>query len=87
MRSYPRVVRERLSPHVRRDRGKRCSVPGCTEGAAQRITLEVSWLRGEDQPRGFLCLRHGKKYQGANSLPNPNYWTDDMIVREWKSAV
>jgi len=87
MRNYPRIIRERLYPQVKRNRNKRCSVPGCVEWAARRITLEVSWFRGEDRPGGFLCLRHGKKYRGANSVPNPDYWTDDMIVRGYHAAV
>ena len=79
---YPRVVRDKYRGH----KNKRCLLGWCKEKVTRTATVETSYFRGEDNPEVYLCDTHGKKYNGKDSIPNPNYVDDDDLLGN-KTAV
>ena len=75
-RHYPRLMRERFHPIGKKELKLKCLVLGCREPVRSKVVVQYSWFRGEDGDPHYLCNTHGKKYNGANSIPNPFYVSD-----------
>lgn len=82
MRAYPRVIREQFHPIGKKQLRLRCIVRSCQETITRRVVIEYSWFRGEDGAPCYLCNRHGKKYRGKSSVPNPDYVSDKEFLEQ-----